>query len=75
MSGASMGSPKNQQQPHDIVWTAKAIAAVINRSERETYFLLENNLLPAVRVGRKWSASRARLIAHCSGDDVERRVS
>jgi hypothetical protein len=69
MSGASMGSPKNQQQPSDIVWGAKAIGQVINRSERETYFLLEKNLLPAVRVGRKWSASRSRLLARCAGDD------
>jgi hypothetical protein len=70
-----MGSSrKNQQQPHDVVWGARAIGQVINRSERETYFLLENNLLPAVRVGRKWSASRARLLARCSGDD-RRNVS
>jgi hypothetical protein len=67
-----MDSPRNQQQPSDIVWGAKAIGQVINRSERETYFLLENNLLPAVRVGRKWSASRARLLARCSGDDERR---
>jgi hypothetical protein len=65
-------SPKNQPSPSDIVWGARAIGQVINRSERETYFLLENDLLPAVRVGRKWSASRARLIAHCSGDDERR---
>jgi hypothetical protein len=66
-----MGSPKNQkQQPHDIVWGARAIAAVINRGERETYFLLEHDVLPAVRVGRKWSASRARLLARCSGGGV-----
>jgi hypothetical protein len=63
-----MGSPKNQH-PHDIVWGARAIGAVINRSERETFFLLENDLLPAAKVGRKWSASRARLLAHCSGED------
>jgi len=63
-----MGSPKNQKQPHDIVWGARRIGEVINRSERETYFLLENDLLPATRVGRKWSASRARLLATVSGE-------
>jgi hypothetical protein len=64
-----MGSPQNPP-PHDLVWTAKAIAAVINRSERETYWLLENGAIPAARVGKRWCASRQRLLAHCSGEAV-----
>ena len=54
-------------------WGAVAIAEAIERPVRETYWLLENGKLPARRVGRKWVASRERLIAHCSGGEAEPR--
>jgi hypothetical protein len=65
-----MDSPKS---PSDLCWGASAIAETINRSVRQTFWLLENGLLPAKKVGRVWCASRARLIAHCTGDDVVKR--
>ena len=68
-----MGSPK--KPPGDLCWGVAAISDVIERSERATYWLLERGELPARKVGAKWCASRSRLIAYCSGDDVERGVS
>jgi len=47
----------------DIVWGAAAIAAVIRRTERQAYYLLESGALPARKVGAQWVASRKRLLA------------
>jgi hypothetical protein len=58
---------------HDLCWGSAAIAQVINRSERQTFWLLENQKLPAQKIGRTWCASRARLLALCVGDKVEPR--
>jgi hypothetical protein len=51
----------------DIVWGASAIGRVINRSPRQTFWLLENGAIPAQKIGNLWSASRARLLEHCAG--------
>ena len=45
-----------------LVWGAKAIAAIINRNERQTYHLLERNLLDATKIGGVWSSSPRRLL-------------
>jgi hypothetical protein len=52
----------------DIIWGATEIAKVISRSERSTFYLLERGTLPARKVGRLWSASRATLLAYCAGE-------
>jgi hypothetical protein len=46
----------------DIVWGADGIGAVINRNRRQTFYLLENNRLPARRIGGNWVASRKALL-------------
>jgi hypothetical protein len=48
----------------DLIWGAKAIAAELNQSERQTFHLLERGLLPAGKVGEKWVGSRKTLRAH-----------
>jgi hypothetical protein len=48
----------------DLIWGAKAIAAELNQSERQTFHLLERGLLPAGKVGEKWVGSRKALRAH-----------
>jgi excisionase family DNA binding protein len=68
-----MGSPKTP--PSDLCWGAAAIAEVLGLSERKVYWLLENNLIPGRKIGRSWCASRARLLAYCAGDDIERGSS
>ena len=61
----------------DLLWGAKAIAEAIERTERITFHLLETGAIPAQKVGGKWCASRARLLAYCSGGSaaVDRRAS
>jgi hypothetical protein len=53
---------------HDLVWGATAIAKVIGRSERSTFHLLEKQLLPAKRVGGRWVASRRKLLQALTDD-------
>jgi len=53
----------------DLVWGCAAIAAVIRRSERSVFHLLENGLLPAKKVGGRWVASRRRLIESLTSDE------
>jgi hypothetical protein len=57
----------------DLCWGARAIADVIERSERITFYMLESGALPARKVGGRWVASKARLLAHCRGDDTSDR--
>jgi hypothetical protein len=42
----------------DVVWGAKAISRVINRTEMQTYHMLEKGLIPGARkVGKLWAFS------------------
>ena len=68
MRGDTMSIVENSDETSDIVWSATAIAAVIRRSERQTFYLLENGALPAKRVGGRWVASRKKLLAAVIGD-------
>lgn len=48
----------------DLVWGCEDIAKVINRSQRQTFWLLENGALPAKKVGNRWVADKNKLHAH-----------
>jgi hypothetical protein len=48
----------------DLIWGVSAIAAEINRSPRQTHYMLERELLPAGRQGSLWVASRRALREH-----------
>jgi len=50
------------------IWGAAAIGRIIGRSERTVFHMLETGLLPARRVGRRWVASREKLIAYLTED-------
>ena len=56
----------------DIVWGAAAIGRVINRTPRQTFWLLETGAIPAKKSNNLWSASPARLLAHCAGETEPR---
>jgi hypothetical protein len=66
MSTKSRTQPHRKQQtrqpaaevdPDAPVWGAAAIGAIINRNERETYYLLERKALRgAKKLGGMWSA-------------------
>ncbi len=57
-----------EDEAHDQVWGAEAIAVVVNLTPRQTFYLLEKNLLPAKKIGGRWTASRRRLRAFLSGE-------
>jgi hypothetical protein len=44
------------------VWGADEIGAVIRRSRRQTYHLLENRLIDADRIGGTWRSTPRRLL-------------
>jgi hypothetical protein len=44
------------------IWGAKNIASVINRTERQTYHLLEKGHLDAGKKGATWTSSIRRLL-------------
>ena len=44
----------------DLLWGVKAIATFIDRTNRQTTYLLENGKIPAGKVGRFWVASKKR---------------
>lgn len=50
----------------DLIWGADAIAAAINKSRRQTFYLLEGGLIPAKKIGRQWCAQRSQLREHFS---------
>jgi hypothetical protein len=63
----------HDQSPVDLdtpIWGAREIGAVLNRSERKTFYLLEAGLLPAEKVGKSWVTTRRRLLALVQGEAV-----
>jgi hypothetical protein len=58
----------------DLLWGAEAIGAAIGRSPRAAFHMLEAGLLPAKRVGRRWVASREKLLRAVIGDSVSRET-
>jgi hypothetical protein len=55
-----------------LVWGARNIGKVINRTERQTHHLLENGVIKAARkVGAQWTASEAGLRRQFCADDAE----
>jgi hypothetical protein len=45
------------------VWGTRAISEIIDRTERQTFYLLEQGLLPAKKVGGQWCGKRSKLRA------------
>jgi hypothetical protein len=64
-----MSIEKNEAPADDLIWGCAAIAAAIGRNQRATFHLLENQLLPAHKVGERWVASRKKLLATLTGDE------
>jgi hypothetical protein len=47
----------------DLIWGAEAIAKFIGRSTRSTFHMLDNEELPAKKVGGRWVAERGKLLS------------
>jgi hypothetical protein len=60
--GVPFGEPVSLAD--DLLWGVKPISEEINRSERQTFHLLENGRLPAKKIGGRWCASRIGLRRH-----------
>ena len=65
----------NRTPEIDLIWGVDEIAracGLINKDgsikRRKAYWLLENNLIPAKRIGRRYCASRTRLRAHLTSE-------
>lgn len=46
----------------DLVWEVEAIAKLIGRTPRQTFYLLSSGQLPAKKVGNRWVAERGKLL-------------
>lgn len=47
----------------DLIWGVEAIAAIINRTPRQTYHMISKGKIPGKRVGERWVVDRRDLIA------------
>ncbi|MCA1403720.1 DNA-binding protein [Ensifer sp. IC3342] len=47
----------------ELIWGAEAIAKIIGRSTRATFYMLDNGELPAKKVGGRWVAERSKLLS------------
>jgi hypothetical protein len=55
----------------EIVWGARAIGEAINRSQRQTHYLLEQGLVRSARkVGSTWTATRSGLRQEFGGESA-----
>ena len=54
----------------ELVWTAAAIAALIGRSERQTFHLLEKGILPARKIGGTWTVSKNKIRSFVLGEEA-----
>jgi len=61
--GAS-GENDNATLGNDLIWGVAGIAAEIGRNQRQTFHMLENEKLPAKKVGGRWCSSRSALRQH-----------
>lgn len=55
------------------IWGVKAIADVIGRSERQTFYMLEKGLLPAEKIGKSWVSTLRKLRTRFEGDQGQSR--
>jgi hypothetical protein len=54
----------------DLLWGVSDISKAINRTPRQTFHLLETRALPALKVGRRWCATRSGLARFFGGEAV-----
>ena len=64
----------DHQNPNnlDLIWGAAAIGREINANPRRTFYLLQQGLIPAKKVGESWVASRTTLRCYFLGEETER---
>jgi hypothetical protein len=60
-----MRQEQNDERP---LWGVEAIGEFIGRKPRQTYYLLQQGLIPGQKVGTTWTALPSRLRARFSGE-------
>lgn len=55
---------ENEDLATDLLDGVPAIAAFGGWSPRRTYYLAENELIPAFKIGKKWAARKSTLRQH-----------
>jgi hypothetical protein len=58
---------KPEAETLDLIWGAAAIAAALNRTQRQCFHMLESGELPAKKIGGRWVVSRKALREHFEG--------
>jgi hypothetical protein len=58
----------NGKDALDLVWGGAAIAKILGRSVRSTFYMLDSGEIPAKKVGGRWVIERSKLIAFFMGD-------
>jgi hypothetical protein len=68
---------QQQKNPdtEDLIWGAIGIAEAIGVKPSLAYYWLEHGELPARKVGQKWVASRAKLMAYLRGDNPDEEAA
>jgi hypothetical protein len=59
-----------QANRHDQLWGCVAIGEAIGLTKRQAFYLCRKGLLPAIKVGGRWTASGRRLRHHLAGDEA-----
>ena len=54
-------APSHQDGDDPFIWGSRNIAEAINRTNRQTIYLLQQGRLPAKRVGKLWCARKSTL--------------
>jgi hypothetical protein len=62
-----------QDESDTLVWGAEQIGEVIGKPARAAFYLLEQGLLPAKKIGGRWVASRRRLLEAVIGETTSSR--
>jgi hypothetical protein len=57
----------NEDLAGDLLDGVPAIADFGGWKKRRTYYLLENKLIPAFKIGKKWTARKSTLRRHLEG--------
>lgn len=50
------------------IWGVKQIAKIVDRTERQTFHMLQSGQLPASKIGDRWVSTRRRLLAPIMGN-------
>jgi hypothetical protein len=55
----------------DLLWGAREIGAAINRTERQTFYLLSQKRIPARKVGQVYVGSHAKILRALTDENGE----